>query len=245
MNIDFENGMILPVDKPYEWTSFDVIRKMKYAIAHSSRIKKFKIGHAGTLDPLATGLLMVCIGKATKKISELQNGIKEYTGEFFLGATTPSYDMETEVNETFSTAHISPEKILSTAKTMTGLQMQTAPVYSAKSVDGKKLYELARKNKTADIKQHEIEILNFEILKINLPLVEFRITCSKGTYIRSIAHDFGKKLDSGAYLHSLRRTKSGDFSVENAKTLSQWIKEISGEDLDESSKRKFHRDGRK
>jgi len=246
MEFNFDKGEILLVDKPYEWTSFDVIRKLKHAIGKSTGVKKFKIGHAGTLDPLAIGLLIVCVGKATKKIDQIQAGIKEYTGTFFIGATTPSFDLEMEVNATFPVEHITEKEIQTVAKEMTGKQLQYPPVYSAKSVEGKRLYEHARKNTEVEIKPNEVEILNFEILKSEMPIVEFSISCSKGTYIRSIANDFGKKLNSGAYLHSLIRTKSGEFLLENAKSLAEWVKEISGEEMQEKdSKRAFHRERRK
>ncbi|MEQ5790245.1 tRNA pseudouridine(55) synthase TruB [Muricauda sp. NFXS6] len=213
---DFLNGQILLIDKPLEWTSFQAVNALKWAIRKKFGLKKIKIGHAGTLDPLATGLLIICTGKFTKKIPELQGQVKEYTGTFTLGATTPSYDLETEVNETFTTDHITDASIKEATQQFLGEIDQVPPIFSALKKDGKRLYELAREGKQVEIKSRKIEILEFEITKISLPEVAFRVVCSKGTYIRSLAHDFGKALDSGAYLSELRRTKIGDFNVNNA-----------------------------
>ena len=184
-----------------------------------------KIGHAGTLDPLATGLLIVCTGKKTKEISSFQDLPKEYTGTFFIGATTPCYDKEKEVNETFSTEHITKELIFETAKSFVGKQEQIPPMFSAVKVDGKRLYKLARIGEDIELKARPIEILEFEITRCELPLVDFRIACTKGTYIRSIARDFGLALNSGAYLEALCRTKIGHFSIEDAKTPEEFITE--------------------
>ena len=213
---DFLNGQILLIDKPLEWTSFQAVNALKWAIRKKFGLKKIKIGHAGTLDPLATGLLIICTGKFTKKIPELQGQVKEYTGTFTLGATTPSYDLETEVNETFTTDHITDASIKEATQQFLGEIDQVPPIFSALKKDGKRLYELAREGKQVEIKSRKIEILEFEITKISLPEVAFRVVCSKGTYIRSLAHDFGKALDSGAYLSELRRTKIGDFNVTRA-----------------------------
>lgn len=213
---DFLNGRILLIDKPLEWTSFQAVNALKWAIRKKFNLKKIKIGHAGTLDPLATGLLIICTGKFTKKIPELQGQIKEYTGTFTLGATTPSYDLETEVNETFPTEHLTNESIQEATTQFLGEIDQVPPIFSALKKDGKRLYELAREGKQVEIKSRKIEILEFEITRINLPEVDFRVVCSKGTYIRSLAHDFGKALGSGAHLSKLRRTKIGDFNVDNA-----------------------------
>jgi len=213
---DFLNGQILLIDKPLEWTSFQAVNALKWAIRKKFGLKKIKIGHAGTLDPLATGLLIICTGKFTKKIPELQGQVKEYTGTFTLGATTPSYDLETEVNETFTTDHITDASIKEATQQFLGEIDQVPPIFSALKKDGKRLYELAREGKQVEIKSRKIEILEFEITKISLPEVAFKVVCSKGTYIRSLAHDFGKALDSGAYLSELRRTKIGDFNVDNA-----------------------------
>ncbi|WP_420603878.1 tRNA pseudouridine(55) synthase TruB [Flagellimonas sp.] len=215
---DFLNGQILLIDKPLEWSSFQAVNALKWAIRKKFDLKKIKIGHAGTLDPLATGLLIICTGKFTKKIPELQGQIKEYTGTFTLGATTPSYDLETEVDETFSTEHITDEDIKSATKQFLGEIVQVPPVFSALKKDGKRLYEFAREGKKVEIKSRKIEISEFEIVQIEMPKVHFRVVCSKGTYIRSLAHDFGKSLQSGAHLSSLRRTKIGDFNVSNAVT---------------------------
>ena len=213
---NFKNGQVLLIDKPLEWTSFQVVNKLRWHIRQKFGIKKIKVGHAGTLDPLATGLLIICTGKFTKKINEYQGQIKEYTGEFTLGATTPSYDLETEVNETFSTKHITEELIHTTTKQFIGEINQIPPIFSALKKDGKRLYELAREGKTTEINARKVNISEFEITKIELPKVNFRVVCSKGTYIRSLAYDFGKALNSGAHLSKLRRTKIGNFTVEGA-----------------------------
>lgn len=213
----FQEGQILLIDKPLTWSSFQAVNKIKYALIKNLNLpKKFKIGHAGTLDPLASGLLIICTGKFTKKISELQGQIKEYTGTITLGATTPSYDLETEVNETFPTEHITDELILETTKQFIGIIDQFPPIFSAIKKDGKRLYEHARAGEEVEIQSRKVEIMEFEITRINLPEVDFRVVCSKGTYIRSLAFDFGKALNSGGHLTALRRTKIGDFSVDNA-----------------------------
>ena len=215
---DFLNGQILLIDKPLEWSSFQAVNALKWAIRKKFDLKKIKIGHAGTLDPLATGLLIICTGKFTKKIPGLQGQIKEYTGTFTLGATTPSYDMETEVNQTFPIDHITNELLYDAATGFLGEIDQVPPVFSALKKDGKRLYEFAREGKEVEIKSRKVEIRAFEITKIHMPYVDFRIVCSKGTYIRSIAHDYGKSVQSGAYLSALRRTKIGDFNVDNSVT---------------------------
>jgi len=227
---EIRKGKVLLLDKPLEWTSFDVVNKIRYSILKKYNIKRFKVGHAGTLDPLASGLLIICIGKATKTINEYQNQSKEYTGTFTLGATTPSYDLETEVDATFPTEHITKELIIETAQKFVGQQQQIPPIFSALKKNGRKLYELARKGETVDIPSRDIEIFEFEILSINLPEVKFRVKVSKGTYIRSLAYDFGKALGSGAYLSELRRTKIGNFSIENAVTHQNWIDEFIKQD---------------
>nr|WP_298793416.1 tRNA pseudouridine(55) synthase TruB [uncultured Allomuricauda sp.] len=213
---DFLNGQILLIDKPMEWSSFQAVNALKWAIRKKFGLKKIKIGHAGTLDPLATGLLIICTGKFTKKIPELQGQVKEYTGTFTLGATTPSYDLETEVDQSFPTDHITEELITSTTTQFLGEIEQVPPIFSALKKDGKRMYELAREGKKVEIKARTIQIFEFEITQISLPKVEFRVVCSKGTYIRSLAHDFGQALQSGAHLSALRRTKIGDFNVINA-----------------------------
>nr|WP_299387188.1 tRNA pseudouridine(55) synthase TruB [Allomuricauda sp.] len=227
---DFLNGQVLLIDKPLEWSSFQAVNALKWAIRKKFNLKKIKIGHAGTLDPLATGLLIICTGKFTKKIPELQGQIKEYTGTFTLGATTPSYDQETEVNETFPTAHITDTHIHAATLQFVGEIEQIPPVFSALKKDGKRLYEFAREGKSVEIKSRKIEILSFEITEIRLPEVDFRVVCSKGTYIRSLAHDFGQALQSGAYLSALRRTKIGDFNVDNAVTPMDFKESLGQKD---------------
>ncbi|MBI2280512.1 MAG: tRNA pseudouridine(55) synthase TruB [Bacteroidetes bacterium] len=241
----FLNGQIILIDKPLKWTSFDVVKKIHYQLRKNLDIKKIKVGHAGTLDPLATGLLIVCTGKFTKKIDEIQAQTKEYTGTITIGATTPSFDLEKEVDEEFPVEHITEVMIKETAKSFIGEQQQTAPIHSAKKIDGKRAYEYARSGEEVEIKSNLVTIKSFEVLgisnhinelkdvviidenykneRINLAPnyekglhVKFKITCSKGTYIRSIARDFGIKLNSGAHLSELRRTKIGDFDVKNA-----------------------------
>ena len=222
---DYQEGQVLLIDKPLKWTSFQIVNKIRWHIRQKYGIKKIKVGHAGTLDPLATGLLILCTGKFTKKIDEYQGQIKEYTGEITLGATTPSYDLETEVNETFSTEHITEELIYETTKQFVGEIDQKPPIFSAIKKDGKRLYELARAGETTEIKSRRINIETFEITNINLPKVEFRVVCSKGTYIRSLAYDFGNALNSGGHLSKLRRTKIGNFSVDNAKEPLAFIED--------------------
>ena len=214
---DFLNGQILLIDKPLNWTSFQAVNKIKYALINKVGLpKKFKIGHAGTLDPLASGLLLICTGKFTKKISELQGQAKEYTGTFLIGATTPSYDLETEIDETFSISHIDNDLIHETVKQFLGEINQKPPIYSAIKKDGVRLYEHARAGEVVEIEFRKTTIHEFEITRIALPEIDFRVVCSKGTYIRSLAFDFGKALNSGAHLTALRRTKIGDYSIENA-----------------------------
>ncbi|APZ46105.1 tRNA pseudouridine(55) synthase TruB [Polaribacter reichenbachii] len=223
---DFKNGQVLLVDKPLTWSSFQVVNKLRWHIKQRFNIKKIKVGHAGTLDPLATGLLIICTGKQTKEINTYQGQIKEYTGTITLGATTPSYDLETEVNETFATEHITETLLKETTQQFIGNIQQKPPIFSAIKKDGKRLYELARKGETTEIKSREITISEFEITNIDLPNVDFRVVCSKGTYIRSLAYDFGKALNSGGHLSVLRRTKIGDFSVDDAVSIEQFIEEL-------------------
>ncbi|SHG51042.1 tRNA pseudouridine(55) synthase TruB [Flagellimonas flava] len=227
---DFLAGQILLIDKPLEWSSFQAVNALKWAIRKKFDLKKIKIGHAGTLDPLATGLLIICTGKFTKKIPELQGQIKEYTGTFTLGSTTPSYDLETEVDQTFPTQHITEREVHGATSQFLGEIEQVPPVFSALKKDGKRLYEFAREGKEVEIKSRKVEIQTFEITEIRMPEVDFRVVCSKGTYIRSLAHDFGKYLDSGAHLSRLRRTKIGDFNVLNAVTPSVFKENLGQED---------------
>ncbi len=223
---DFKNGQVLLIDKPLEWTSFQVVNKLRWAIRKRFGIKKIKVGHAGTLDPLATGLLIICTGKKTKTISELQAQTKEYTGSLRLGETTPSYDLETSVDKKWPIDHITPEMIESNTQHYLGRIEQSPPIFSAVKQDGVRLYEKARKGETVEIKKRNVEIFEFEITRIEMPDVDFRVRCSKGTYIRSLAHDFGKTLGSGAHLTQLRRTKSGDFRVEEAETIEGFLKRL-------------------
>ncbi|MDO6491732.1 MAG: tRNA pseudouridine(55) synthase TruB [Cellulophaga sp.] len=215
---EFLEGQILLIDKPLTWSSFQAVNALKWGIRRKFELKKIKIGHAGTLDPLATGLLIICTGKFTKKIPTLQGQVKEYTGTVTLGGTTPSYDMETEVDQSYPTEHITEEQINAATANFMGKIQQVPPVFSALKKNGKRLYEYAREGQAVEVKSREVEITEFEITKINLPEVEFRVVCSKGTYIRSLANDFGKALQSGGYLSALRRTKIGDFNVDKAVT---------------------------
>ena len=215
-NDDILKGKMLLVDKPLNWTSFDVVKYIRKSLVSKFKIKRIKVGHAGTLDPLATGLLIICIGKQTKKISEYQNQLKTYTGKFKLGETTPSYDGETEVNEVFNYDHIKELDLKNISKQFIGKKMQKPPIFSAIKKDGKRMYEYARENKKIEIQEREIQIHEFNITNFSSPYVEFHIKCSKGTYIRSIANDYGEKLNSGSYLFELRRVNIGDYSVLNA-----------------------------
>jgi tRNA pseudouridine55 synthase len=223
---DFKNGQVLLIDKPLNWTSFQVVNKLRWEIRQRFNIKKIKVGHAGTLDPLATGLLIICTGKQTKEIYIYQGQEKEYTGTFTLGATTPSYDLETEIDNTFPTAHITEALLKETTQQFLGTIQQKPPIFSAIKKDGKRLYELARKGETTEINARTVRISEFEITKINLPIIEFRVVCSKGTYIRSLAYDFGLALNSGAHLAALRRTKIGDFSVDKAASIDDFIENL-------------------
>lgn len=223
---DFLSGQVLLIDKPLNWTSFQVVNKLRWEIRQAFNIKKIKVGHAGTLDPLATGLLVICTGKKTKEINTYQGQIKEYTGTFVLGSTTPSFDLETEINETFPTEHITEAIIHQTTKQFIGDIQQFPPVFSAIKKDGKRLYEFARAGEEVDIKSRTVSISEFEITKIDGANIDFRVVCSKGTYIRSLAHDFGKVLNSGAHLSALRRTKIGDFNVENGKSIEDFINSL-------------------
>lgn len=227
---DFLAGQILLIDKPLEWTSFQAVNALKWAIRKKFNLKKFKIGHAGTLDPLATGLLIICTGKFTKKIPELQGQIKEYTGTFTMGATTPSYDLETEVDQTFSIEHLNAEILKKATSKFVGEIDQKPPIFSALKKDGKRLYEFAREGQHVEIKTRKVTISEFEITGIRLPEIDFRVVCSKGTYIRSLAHDFGQTLNCGAHLSALKRTRIGDFNVNNAMTPAIFKEQLSVDD---------------
>ncbi|QXP56979.1 tRNA pseudouridine(55) synthase TruB [Cellulophaga sp. HaHa_2_95] len=221
---DFLDGQTLLIDKPLNWSSFQAVNSIKWSIRRKFELKKIKVGHAGTLDPLATGLLLICTGKSTKTINELQGQAKEYTGTITLGGTTPSYDLESEINETFSTEHITEAMIKEATQQFLGEIEQAPPIFSALKKDGKRLYEYAREGLEVEIKKRLITIHEFEITGIEATVVSFRVACSKGTYIRSLAHDFGIALNSGAHLSSLRRTKIGDYNVDNAITTEEFNK---------------------
>ena len=210
------NGKILLINKPQNWTSFDVVKKIKSTIKQKHNISKIKIGHAGTLDPLATGLLIICTGKFTKKIAEIQEQKKTYVGELILGKTTPSYDLETNFDAYFPTQHINDEMLIAASKSFIGKIDQIPPLYSALKVKGERLYQKARRGEKVKISSRKVEISSFILTDILLPKIQFKIVCSKGTYIRSIAYDFGKKVDSGAYLSSLKRTKIGEYMLSNS-----------------------------
>lgn len=224
---DFQEGQVVLLDKPLTWSSFQAVNKVKWSLKKHLGLKKIKVGHAGTLDPLASGLLIVCTGKFTKRISELQGMEKEYTGTFYIGATTPSYDLETEINETFPTDHVNETLIADKIQLFIGEIDQKPPVFSAIKKDGKRLYEHARKGEEVEIASRKTTIHEFEITRIALPEVDFRVVCSKGTYIRSLAYDFGLALNSGAHLTALRRTKIGSYLVENAITPDAFEESIT------------------
>ncbi|MEA3504304.1 MAG: tRNA pseudouridine(55) synthase TruB [Bacteroidota bacterium] len=234
---DFRNGELLLLDKPLTWTSFDVVNKIRYTVKRLVQIKRIKVGHAGTLDPLATGLLIICTGKMTKQIDSFTGMPKEYTGTFKLGEETSSYDRETEVSATYDISNISEEDLETTRKKFLGKIDQFPPIFSAKKIKGKKAYEYARKNEKVEIKSNQIEIFEFELTKIDLPHVEFRVVCSKGTYIRSLAYDFGKTLNNGAVLTELRRTKIGDYKIEDAYNVKEFSEYLQSQDPVDEQKR--------
>jgi len=221
-NFDFQKGEIILVDKPYTWTSFDVVKSVKGQARRITGIKRIKVGHAGTLDPLATGLLIICTGKKTKVIESFQAQEKEYTGTIYLGATTPCFDLEQEVDNRFDISEITEEQVRNTTTQFLGEIEQTPPIFSAIKIDGKRAYEYARNDEEVKIKSKKINIYAFELTRVELPEIDFRIRCSKGTYIRSIARDFGLALNNGAHLTALRRTKIGDFNVENAMSPAEF-----------------------
>lgn len=227
---DFQTGAVLPIYKPYEWTSFDVVKKIKNQVTKkirqqlNVRLKNFKVGHAGTLDPLAEGLVLVCTGKATKKINELMADEKEYIATIELGKTTPSYDLETEYDNTFPTDHITENQINEVLTTFIGEQDQLPPIYSAKNINGKRAYDYARKGEEVELKTNKITITELELLEFDLPTLIIKVVCSKGTYIRSLAHDIGKKLNNGAHLTSLIRTRIGSYSIESSVSIEEFEK---------------------
>ncbi len=224
---DFAAGELLLVNKPYKWTSFDVVGKLR----NSFKPLKLKVGHAGTLDPLATGLLIICTGKMTKQIDTFQAEEKEYTGTLVLGATTPSYDMETEADQTFDTGNLTDEAIRNACAQFTGDIQQYPPAHSAVKIDGERLYEKARRGEEVELRLRNVTISEFEITRIELPEVDFKVVCSKGTYIRSLVNDFGKALNNGAYLSKLTRTRSGNFHVDNAWEVAGLVSFIKAESL--------------
>ena len=228
--MDFVAGEILAFDKPYRWTSFDVVGKVRWLLCKKLGVKKLKVGHSGTLDPLATGVLLLCTGKATKRIEELQKHTKEYEAEIMLGATTPSYDMEHPVNETFPYEHITREMVENTLTRFIGDIAQRPPLFSACKVDGKRAYDLARKGSDMQLEPKQIRIDNIELLEYELPKIKIRVTCGKGTYIRSLARDIGEALQSGAYLTALSRTRIGEYKIENCITpeaFPEWLEKQS------------------
>ena len=219
-------GQLLLIDKPLNWTSFQVVNKIRWELKNKFGIKKLKVGHAGTLDPLATGLLLVCTGKMTKEISEIQALVKEYTGSFTMGATTPSYDLETSIDGTFPTDHLDDNALKEVINQFIGVVDQYPPVFSAIKKHGRRLYKYARKGEEIKINSRQVEILAFELTEIKLPTIDFYVKCSKGTYIRSLANDYGKALRSGAHLSSLRRTAIGLHRIEDAYTIKQITAEL-------------------
>ena len=226
MNFNFQNGEIILIDKELNWTSFDVVSKLRNSIKKKLDLKKIKVGHAGTLDPLATGLLIICTGKMTKRIDEFSYLNKTYTGKITIGSTTPSYDLETKPNVYYPTDHVNDELIQNTAKKFIGKILQKPPIFSAVKKNGVRLYKLARRGVDVKVEKREITIHDFTITSINFPEIEFSVCCSKGTYIRSLANDFGKELGSGAHLSELRRTSIGEYSVYKSFKLMNFIRNI-------------------
>lgn len=224
--MDYISGEILVIDKPYRWTSFDAVKRLRGAVQRRLNAKRFKVGHAGTLDPLATGVLLVCTGRATKRIAELQDGMKEYVAEITFGATTPSYDLEKEIDATYPWEHITPELIAETLPKFQGHVMQVPPVFSAVKVDGKRAYNYARKGKEVEIKAKPLEIKELEVMSWEAPKLTLRVLCSKGTYIRALARDLGEAMNSGAHLTALRRTRVGDYTIDDAMSLDQALELI-------------------
>lgn len=224
--MDYISGEVLVIDKPYRWTSFDAVKRLRGAVQRRLNAKRFKVGHAGTLDPLATGVLLVCTGRATKRIAELQEGMKEYVAEITFGATTPSYDLEKEIDATYPWEHITPELIAETLPKFQGHVMQVPPVFSAVKVDGKRAYNYARKGKEVEIKAKPLEIKELEVLNWEAPKLTLRVLCSKGTYIRALARDLGEAMNSGAHLTALRRTRVGEYTINDAMSLDQALELI-------------------
>lgn len=231
MIAEFAQGSTILVDKPFKWTSFDAVNKLRWHLRQKLGVKKLKVGHAGTLDPLATGLLVICIGKHTKLIEGLTSDAKTYTGTFLLGKTTPSYDLETEYNSDKGTEGITPEQLEEVRASFLGIQEQVPPLFSAKQIDGKRAYDYARAGIEKELKANTIEVMDFKIDATRFPEIDFEISCSKGTYIRSIAHDFGQRLGCGATLIALRRTKSGIYDIKDSRSVEDWIAFIEEQPL--------------
>lgn len=225
--MDFITGEIIAVDKPLHWTSFDAVKRIRGAIQRRLEVKKFKVGHAGTLDPLATGVLIICTGRATRLIEQLQAGEKEYIATLRLGATTPSFDLETEIDATYPTDHIDEQSIRSILTQFQGTIRQVPPTYSAVKIDGKRAYKFARKGKEVELKPKELTISEIELLDFQMPSLTIRVVCSKGTYIRALARDIGQKLNSGAHLTALKRTKVGNITIENCLSVEQAVEKIN------------------
>ncbi len=223
--VDLREGYVALIDKPLEWTSTDVVRKVKFALQRRG-YRKIKVGHAGTLDPLASGVLLVCVGKATKMVDALQSERKEYIAEVTLGATTPSYDLEHPIDATYPIEHITREAIERALESLEGERLQRPPLYSAKRVEGVRAYDIARAGESVELRRALINIYKIEILELEMPRLTIRVECSKGTYIRSLAMEIGEALESGAHLSALRRTRSGDFRVEEGWQLDDFLKNI-------------------
>lgn len=223
---DWQAGAMLLVDKPKDWTSFDVVNKLRWAIRRKLNVKKIKVGHSGTLDPMATGLLIICVGKFTKRLSELEGLPKSYHGTMKFGETTPSYDAESEVDQTFPIENLTANMIQEKTEQFKGWIDQKPPMFSAIKVNGQPLYKLARKGKTIEVKTRKVEVTKFDLSRIELPEVDFEVDCSKGTYIRSLAFDLGQAADNGAHLIALKRTSIGEYSLDNAFDLEELVKLI-------------------
>lgn len=230
--MDLISGEIIGIDKPLGWTSFDAVKRLRGAIQRRLKVKKFKVGHAGTLDPLATGVLIICTGRSTREIERLQAGSKEYIADIRLGATTPSFDLETEIDTSYPWEHITLQSIEDILPQFRGKVMQVPPVFSAVKVDGKRAYKFARKGEEVELKAKPLEISELEVLSFEAPVLRLRIVCSKGTYIRALARDIGQALDSGAHLIGLRRTRVGDISIENCLSLDQAMEKINNDPLE-------------
>lgn len=229
--MDFISGEIIAIDKPLGWTSFDAVKRIRGSIQKRLRVKKFKVGHAGTLDPLATGVLIVCTGRATRRIEDLQKGEKEYVATVVLGATTPSFDLETEIDATYPTDHINEELIKETLQSFIGNIMQVPPVFSAVKVDGKRAYKYARRGNDLELKAKPVQIKEIEFLNFEDNILKFRVVCGKGTYIRALARDLGEALKSGAHLKELRRTRVGDYKVEESLKIDEAVEKIATTEL--------------